>query len=413
MLCKEPYRPSSAAKQQATKRTRSPSSTGSLHSRDLKSILNLASHESDRKRRAYNIAVNNNNNNRHQNKRVNRSVSVNYLYNKRQFDLRKFQKDFDQIYFKNHIGFTTEDIDDIYMPKKLNLFESKLKASMDVSDSSELEELKQRKEHLGELTNRQSNPRLNKRLKNETSYVPGSKLIISVNHNAPAARQSKSYLDEAKNRLEINRVSKAYYYNLNNKLKSSVTNVMKATQDLARTSELRQLKMLNRNSSLHELYDIRRHQIRSSHLKNGLANGNNLVSNMNLINSYTSDDIDSVYMPWMMENYGRKLAIEALKRRGNMSQNVHMAPSTSAIFQSRQRQMNLHKQQSFIKKRAKSPYVSQYYAQSSSTNRNNNQTGKYHLFNELNSKDFCCLINLNHGQNLKVNKPTGSKSILV
>ena len=103
---------------------------------------------------------------------------------------------------------------------------------------------------------------------------------------------------------------------------------------------------------------------------------------MSLINSYTSDDIDSVYMPWMMENYGRKLAIEALKRRGNMSQSVHMAPSTSAIFQSRQRQMHLHKQQSF-KKRAKSPYVSQYYAQSSSTNRSNNQTGKFHLFNGL------------------------------
>ena len=100
------------------------------------------------------------------------------------------------------------------------------------------------------------------------------------------------------------------------------------------------------NLSLHELYDIRRGQIRS-----------NLASKKN--EAYTSDDIDSVYMPWMMENYGRKLAIEALKRRSNMNQS-QMAPATSAVFQSRQR----HNQIQNANKRHKSPYVSQYYAQS-------------------------------------------------
>ena len=87
---------------------------------------------------------------------INRSPSVNYLYNKRQFDLRRSQKGFDQIYHKNHIGFTTEDIDDIYMPNRLNQFESKLKASLDISDNSEQEEMKNRKHHLKSLVQRQS-----------------------------------------------------------------------------------------------------------------------------------------------------------------------------------------------------------------------------------------------------------------
>lgn len=79
--------------------------------------------------------------------------------------------------------------------------------------------------------------------------------------------------------------------------------------------------------------------------------------------SFTSDDIDSVYMPWMIENYGRKLAIEALKRRGNMcgessSQTTLSAPKNSIL--SRQQGQQGHQQQ---QQRTKSPYVSQYYAQ--------------------------------------------------
>lgn len=104
---------------------------------------------------------------------------------------------------------------------------------------------------------------------------------------------------------------------------------------------------VNRNYSIHELYDIRRHQIRSNQLESSQPAGTQIAS-------FTSDDIDSVYMPWMIENYGRKLAIEALKRRGNMcgestSQTTLLAPRKPMINQQQQR--------------TKSPYVSQYYAQ--------------------------------------------------
>jgi len=44
----------------------------------------------------------------------------------------------------NHIGFTTEDIDDIYMPNQLRMFASKVKASRDLSDNSEQEENRHR-----------------------------------------------------------------------------------------------------------------------------------------------------------------------------------------------------------------------------------------------------------------------------
>jgi hypothetical protein len=118
-------------------------------------------------------------------------------------------------------------------------------------------------------------------------------------------------MEEAKRKLDANRSSKAYYHNLNNKLKSSVANVMRATQDLGRSAEARG-KTNNR----------------SRHGKDAPS----------------SDDIDSVYMPWMMENYGRKLAIEALKRRGNMNTQNQIDPLTSKVFESRRRQNQLHSQ---------------------------------------------------------------------
>lgn len=123
-------------------------------------------------------------------------------------------------------------------------------------------------------------------------------------------------------------------------------------------NEIFNFRFLNRNLSLHELYDIRRNQIRS----NQTSENSNLNQQQPLImnTSYTSDDIDSVYMPWMMENYGRKLAIEALKRRGNMcgeslNQTTLSVPKNSINLQ--------NNKTSSSTSRTKSPYVSQYYAQ--------------------------------------------------
>lgn len=283
---------------------------------------------------------------------INRSPSVNYLYNKRQFDLRRSQKGFDQIYHKNHIGFTTEDIDDIYMPNRLNQFESKLKASLDISDNSEQEEMKNRKHHLKSLVQRQSEyhnrfnkNNSNKRYKQDTSHGPKFTISLHKDIGTENYYHSKhSYTEEAKRKINTNNISKAYYYNLNNKLKSSVANVMKATQDLGRSSELRQMKIRNASSNSGK--------IRSNQGK--------------YLNTYTSDDIDSVYMPWMIENYGRKLVIEALKRRGNMNNQNQMDPITSQVFESRRKQNHIH-QKNNIKltmNRQSSQYVSQYYAQS-------------------------------------------------
>lgn len=123
-------------------------------------------------------------------------------------------------------------------------------------------------------------------------------------------------------------------------------------------------RFVNRNYSLHEVYDMRRNQIRSNHLdsNNEMDYQGGETAPGHQHTSYTSDDIDAVYMPWMMENYGRKLAIEALKRRGNMcgessSQTTLSAPRQNILSnQQQQQQVPLHK-------RTKSPYVSQYYAQ--------------------------------------------------
>jgi len=294
--------------------------------RDFNSLLNLANKASfrirfarDKKDNTNLLLMSESSNTKPKNKikRVSRSQSVNYLYNKRQFDLRKNQNNLSKIHNSNHIGFTTEDIEDIYMPTKLNQFESKLKASLDMSENSEQEETKTRKQ----LHHQSRSTTNNKRLKNDetiTNNLSSPRIIINFqtssnnnnNNNNTATigsiNSNKSYLEEAKRKLEENR-NKTYYGNLNQKLKSSVTNVIRATHDLRRN--------LSFNNSEQQQ-----------------SNNNN--------NSFSSDDIDNVYMPWMMENYGRKLVIESLKRRGN----------TIDTFD-------------INKRRHKSPYLSQYYAQ--------------------------------------------------
>ena len=160
---------------------------------------------------------------------------------------------------KNHSGFTTEDIDDLYMPRQLDLFERKLKASHDLSDTSEQEEIRLRSKHRKHSRQSRSSKYASKRARQDQD---ATKIVINyrkttqpdsvktrtiitttsptVQHRQQQPQQSTSYLEEAKRKLEAMKSSKAYYYNLNNKLKSSVTNLVKASQDLARNSELKQ-----------------------------------------------------------------------------------------------------------------------------------------------------------------------------
>lgn len=134
------------------------------------------------------------------------------------------------------------------MPNHLNNFESKLKASLDISDNSEQEQVKNRKQFLRNMNKKRGD--LPKQQFRNDEILP--KFTISVQrphgqqqHYKNAQINSKSYLNEAKRKLNTNHMSKDYYYNLNNKLKSSVASVMKATQNLEKSSELRQMKNLN------------------------------------------------------------------------------------------------------------------------------------------------------------------------
>lgn len=135
---------------------------------------------------------------------------------------------------------------------------------------------------------------------------------------------------------------------------------------------------MNRNNSLHEVYEVRKNQIRS----NQLEQQNQLQAAQQqsaLQTSYTCDDIDAVYMPWMIENYGRKLAIEALKRRGNMcgestSQTTLWAPQKTA---EKEQHPGEHQ------KLTKSPYVSQYYAPSPLLDRPTASSSSFYRPNDL------------------------------
>lgn len=135
---------------------------------------------------------------------------------------------------------------------------------------------------------------------------------------------------------------------------------------------------MNRNNSLHEVYEVRKNQIRSNQLEqqNQLQTAQQQSA---LQTSYTCDDIDAVYMPWMIENYGRKLAIEALKRRGNMcgestSQTTLWAPQKTA---EKEQHPGEHQ------KRTKSPYVSQYYAPSPLLDRPTASSSSFYRPNDL------------------------------
>ena len=361
------------SKSSAHKRIRSPSNCAAsqyynsvskheLNKRDYNSLLHLANKASFRIR----LARDNNDDlimrgsSKKKSNKANRSHSVNYLYNKRQNDMRKSQNtNLNEIHTKNHSGFTTEDIEDIYMPHRLNQFESKLKASLDISDNSEQEEIKQR------ISRHQQTP--NKRLKpyhqaHHKSSDRSPRIIINFKNatttsaestnsmpSLTSSQHSKSYLEEAKRKLEESRTRAYFYGNLNNKLKSSVTNVIKATEDLARNSDMRQQR--GRSSYLNEAYlnETQRNQ------KQQTAQRVNAMGDLSIDQSFVSDDIDNVYMPWMMENYGRKLVIEALKRRNN---------TNSAATGSGGGKESLPADTSAVRSpRHKSPYVSQYYAQ--------------------------------------------------
>lgn len=297
------------------KRIRSPSA------HEYTSLMNLAQSKSHTNRSLKKITI----------KPLPRSLSVNYLYHKRQGDLRRYQKNTLIKINLNRVGFTTEDIDDIYMPKQLDRFERKLKQCMDVSDNSEIEEAKMRQERLGRVRHKKMKRDMDKNASRSRiiiNYTQTPTVGTAIVDTSSSLNEKKSYLEEAKQKLEMMKNSNGYYYNLNNKLKSSVTNLIRASQDLARNSEIKS-KFLNRNWSLKEVYDIRRNQIRVN-----ILDAINSDDSTQIQNNFTCDDIDQVFMPWMMENYGRKMTIEAMRRKAQ-------AQSSS---------------------RTKSPYVSQYYA---------------------------------------------------
>jgi hypothetical protein len=233
-------------------------------------ILNLANNVSERNRLENKIRVQ---------PQLPRSLSVNFLYQKRQGDLRRQHADAaitcaNRLLVHNaaaatHLhrlllspsraSFTTEDIEDIYMPRRLDLFERKVKAVQDQGDNSEQEEMKLKEERL-----HANGVRLVKSRSNSKRVRPDntdrSRYTINIEQpqqqptSSPAPPQSanQSFLSQAKIKLDqvaamsgashvstTAAVHSGYFSNLNNKMKSSVNNLIRVSQNLAKSSEAR------------------------------------------------------------------------------------------------------------------------------------------------------------------------------
>lgn len=294
-----------------------------------------------------------------------RSPSVYFLYDKRKSDIRK--------YYANNLpimSYTTEDICDLYMPKQLEALRRKIRCTIGLLSADSA-----RKSRLQELdTGSNLTPR--KRYKNEinsvervtnparyyyfprVSSVEAQRAQLNKENVASSGEKSRvknlSYTEQAKQKLqERHRYKKQPAYtnnNLNKQMKSSLSNLLKASHNLARSSEIRQ--RFGRTYSSNEIDEIHK-------------NGSNMLSHLDV--SLASEDIDSVYLPWMMENYGRKLVIEALRRRGNM----HVEGFTLKRHRATLAKHKEHHQQKV--KREKSPYVSQYYMQDTSSKMRRNE----------------------------------------
>ncbi len=274
-----------------------------------------------------------------------RSPSVYFLFDKRKSDIKK--------YYSNSLpikSYSTEDICDVYMPRQLEALRRKIRSTINSVDMFSLSNSKiprKKSKNDVEAYERIMNPaRYYYTPSQQTLSSTEMKQSATIGKNVTIERResNRSYIEEAKKKL-LERQKKpgsTYLNDLNNKMKSSVNNIIKASQDLNRTSELRE--RFGRANSLHDLNEIEKQNIQQIHTMNS---------------SFTSEDIDNVYMPWMMENYGRKLAIEALRRRGNMDENgVPIKKFDGKNQQQQQKQKKKAKNQRF-----KSPYVSQYFIQ--------------------------------------------------
>ena len=268
-----------------------------------------------------------------------RSPSVYFLYDKRKSDIKK--------YFSNSLpikSYSTEDICDVYMPRQLEALRRKIRSTINSVSLFNLNVLKiprKRSKNDVDSYERITNPA-------RYYYLPSQETNGNDRHLSSVERResARSYTEEAKKKLQERQQLKngsTYLNDLNNKMKSSVNNIIKATQDLNRTSELRD--RFGRANSLHDLNEIEKQNIQQIHTMNS---------------SFASEDIDNVYMPWMMENYGRKLAIEALRRRGNMDEN---GMPIKKFDNKNQQQQQKQKKKAAKSARFKSPYVSQYYIQ--------------------------------------------------
>lgn len=181
-----------------------------------------------------------------------RSLSLNFLYHKRQGDLRRQNMDAivsatrllnQTLTSPSKASFTTEDIEDIYMPKKLDLFERKLKATVqeDVeANYSEEEEYKMRHERLGNkmaLRNKSRSASKHSVERPIQGYSSNTKLIINLGHSNsgntsifPQHQTSYSNQTMYHSRPPID----PYYTNLNNRIKSSVSNLVRISNEMTK-----------------------------------------------------------------------------------------------------------------------------------------------------------------------------------
>ena len=189
----------------ATKRVRSPSTAhtpppvSNSKQRHIHGLLNLANNVSARSRADHSmppelLAAQ---------QQMPRSLSVNFLYHKRAGDLRR-QNNADVITCANNrpmhqtpppntipmhspnsraaaASFTTEDIEDIYMPRRLDQFERKVKASQDQAENSEQEEARLRQQAtMGQVKRRSKSRSNSKRIRRLGHDENHTKFIINL-----------------------------------------------------------------------------------------------------------------------------------------------------------------------------------------------------------------------------------------
>lgn len=145
-------------------------------------------------------------------------------------------------------------------------------------------------------------------------YTKTRPKIFIKDQNSKQNVLSKSKIESAINKSLTLRnpgelISDFYISNMNYAMRYSVEYIQQVARDMRRRIEQQDSSLfprLQRSFSVDRLYAVRREHIRYS-------NGADAYWRKNI--SFTTDDIQDIYMPWALDNYKRKIAVELERRR--------------------------------------------------------------------------------------------------